>query len=657
MSETVQVGDVPEVRHAPARPLLMRTIALAALCDVLDPSVDPASPFATLLRSAHRVVGGSIWPATMSEVMRSAADEDVRLVDAMERAGLSDAEALAVVIAIGAEIDPAFARAVGWLQGTGGAARPTLGLLAAAGAPLVGREDAVALRLLSGRIAQQQWLTFTTTGGVPLAQTEAQVPAIVLYALAAERPTTAWLGEATQWPLSDEQQTRATHAARGLAARGGALTIRALDRQEGLACAEVVARALGRRPMIIADRQWPIGCAALASIEPTLPVFDVATAPGEQIDLPQPPLAGLAIVIVTGLEGSMTVGGQYPPEMVVTTPDVAARIARWRHHGFVEEVAEQLARRLRCGYAQIDALASGAAFHAVSTGAKEPSAGDVDRAMQAQAAANFDGVGRLVACGVDETQLILSAPTRLDLRRLRARCRVREQLGSDVARLDTFAVRALFSGPSGTGKTLAARWLATDLALPLIAVDLAALTSKWIGETEKNLAQVFARAERTCAVLLFDEADSIFGARTDVSSANDRFANNQTNYLLQRIESYDGIIILTTNARQRLDTAFARRLDAVIEFPPPGPAERRALWQLHLSPHPETEIHLGAAEIDRFAGLVDLPGGHVRNAVLAARAIALAESRALQPGDLTLALRAEYYKLGRSAPADLPGLV
>jgi SpoVK/Ycf46/Vps4 family AAA+-type ATPase len=200
---------------------------------------------------------------------------------------------------------------------------------------------------------------------------------------------------------------------------------------------------------------------------------------------------------------------------------------------------------------------------------------------------------------------------------------------------------------------LAARWLATELALPLIAVDLAALTSKWIGETEKNLAQVFARAERTCAVLLFDEADSVFGARTDVGSANDRFANNQTNYLLQRIETYDGIIILTTNARQRLDTAFARRLDTVIEFPLPGPVERRALWQLHLGSCAETGTELDAQEIDCFAGLVDLPGGHVRNAVLAARAMALAEERALQPGDITLALRAEYNKLGRAVPADL----
>jgi hypothetical protein len=529
-------------------------------------------------------------------------------------------------------------------------------LLAAAVSPVGGVEDVVALQLFAGRAAQQQWLTFAATAGLPLTQMEAQVPAAVLHALAATPQDTMPGPDPARWPLSDEQRTAAADAARGLVARGGALMVRALDRLEGLACAEVVARVLLRRPMVIAERQWPIGFAALASIEPALPIFDIAAGPAEQIDLPESSVPATPMVIVTGLEGSVTVRGQYPPEMRVRTPHVAARRVRWQQHGFADDVADLLARRTRCGYAQIDALASGAAFHAAAADAATATASDVERAMRAQAAANFDGIGRLIAGGVDETQLVLSAPAWLELRRLRARCRVREELGSEAARLDACAVRALFSGASGTGKTLAARWLAAELALPLIAVDLSALTSKWVGETEKNLAQVFARAERTCAVLLFDEADSVFGSRTDVGSANDRFANNQTNYLLQRIESYDGIVILTTNARQRLDTAFARRLDAIIEFSLPGPAERRALWQLHLRSCAQSESDVSADEIDRFAGLVDLPGGHVRNAVLAARAMALAERRRLQPGDITVALRAEYTKLGRSAPADLPGL-
>ena len=129
-------------------------------------------------------------------------------------------------------------------------------------------------------------------------------------------------------------------------------------------------------------------------------------------------------------------------------------------------------------------------------------------------------------------------------------------------------MRALFTGPSGTGKTLAAGWIATRLGLPLYRVDLASVTSKYIGETEKNLSQLLARAEQAEVILLFDEADSIFGKRTDITDSNDRFANAQTNYLLQRIENYDGIVLLTSNSQARFDVGvrpaarFRHRLSA-----------------------------------------------------------------------------------------------
>ena len=289
-----------------------------------------------------------------------------------------------------------------------------------------------------------------------------------------------------------------------------------------------------------------------------------------------------------------------------------------------------------------------AAFHAACAGRDAPVATDVLQAARALAAGGFEGIAAILDDGVDDDELALAAPARAALRHLVARCRVRERLPTSLPGGARCAVRALFAGPSGTGKTLAAQWLATRLGLPLVVVDLAALTSKWVGETEKNLAQLFARAEQLGAVLLFDEADSIFGARTDVASANDRFANNQTNYLLARIDRFDGIVILTSNARARLDPALARRLDAVIEFTLPGPDERRALWRLHLGRAEDLP-----AAIERLAVLVDLPGGHVRTAALAAQALALAEARPVEAGDVALALRAEYTKLGRVPPAEL----
>jgi SpoVK/Ycf46/Vps4 family AAA+-type ATPase len=150
-------------------------------------------------------------------------------------------------------------------------------------------------------------------------------------------------------------------------------------------------------------------------------------------------------------------------------------------------------------------------------------------------------------------------------------------------------------------------------------------------------------------VLLFDEADSLFGKRTDVKDANDRFANSQTNYLLQRIESFDGITILTSNSRTRLDPAFTRRLDMIVDFPLPGPEERRELWRSHLG----TGHRLTLGDLNQLAAAADLTGGHIRNAVFAAAAISIAHEHAIEYGDVVQGLASEYKKLGRQLPAEL----
>jgi SpoVK/Ycf46/Vps4 family AAA+-type ATPase len=210
------------------------------------------------------------------------------------------------------------------------------------------------------------------------------------------------------------------------------------------------------------------------------------------------------------------------------------------------------------------------------------------------------------------------------------------------------AVRALFAGPSGTGKTLAASWLATRLGLPLFRVDLSAISSKYIGETEKNLSQLLTRAEQSEVVLLFDEADSLFAKRTDVHDANDRFANAQTNYLLQRMESYDGITLLTSNSRGRFDAAFARRLDAILEFALPGPEQRRVLWLAHLG-----DFHcLTPTQLNLIAATAELSGGQVRNAVLSA-AVAARIGGPIGFAHIVTGLASEYRKLGRQLPDEL----
>jgi SpoVK/Ycf46/Vps4 family AAA+-type ATPase len=267
--------------------------------------------------------------------------------------------------------------------------------------------------------------------------------------------------------------------------------------------------------------------------------------------------------------------------------------------------------------------------------------------------AGLDGLAQPLRDVINDEAMVAPAPLREELGMLLLRCRARDQLveglGASARARYRAGVRALFVGPSGTGKTLAAGWLATRLGLPLYRVDLSAVTSKYIGETEKNLAQLLARAEQSEVVLLFDEADSLFGKRTDVKEANDRFANAQTNYLLQRMESFDGITLLTSNSRARFDPAFTRRLDVIIDFPPPGPAERRALWLAHLG----ASHGLTQRELNRLATAADLSGGAIRNVVLAAAVLVREEGRAVGYADVLCGLAGEYRKQGRQMPVEL----
>jgi SpoVK/Ycf46/Vps4 family AAA+-type ATPase len=240
-----------------------------------------------------------------------------------------------------------------------------------------------------------------------------------------------------------------------------------------------------------------------------------------------------------------------------------------------------------------------------------------------------------------------------DLGHLLARCRAREKLTENLggvlqARYKT-GVRALLTGPSGTGKTLAASWLSGQLTLPLYRVDLAAVSSKYIGETEKNLAALLAKAEEQDLILLFDEADSLFGKRTDISDSNDRFANAQTNYLLQRIETFTGIVLLTSNAKNRFDEAFTRRIDAIVDFNQPEIEERYALWLAHLG---GTHL-LTPADLGRLAAFADLTGGHIRNVVLMAAVLARTQGGEIGYGQILEALRSEYRKLGLTVPPEL----
>jgi len=202
---------------------------------------------------------------------------------------------------------------------------------------------------------------------------------------------------------------------------------------------------------------------------------------------------------------------------------------------------------------------------------------------------------------------------------------------------------ALFEGPPGTGKTMSASVTAGALGLDLYQVDLSRVVSRYIGETEKNLGHIFDEAELAQAMLLFDEADALFAKRTEVKSSNDRYANMEVNYLLQRLETFSGVVILTSNFGASIDDAFARRLSLRITFPTPTRTERERLWRSMLQ---SGELPLGAIDFAALAESWELAGGHIRNAVLRAAFLAAARKRKVDQQLLELAARLEMRSQG-----------
>nr|MBP6634111.1 AAA family ATPase [Kofleriaceae bacterium] len=232
--------------------------------------------------------------------------------------------------------------------------------------------------------------------------------------------------------------------------------------------------------------------------------------------------------------------------------------------------------------------------------------------------------------------------------RVRGRRRVLEDWGFGAKVGKGGGVAALMSGPPGTGKTMAAGLLAKELGLDLYQVDLSKIVSKYIGETEKQLAAVFDAAEAGHAVLLFDEADSLFGKRTEVKSSNDRYANLETNYLLQRLEAFTGVCLLTTNHEQAIDEAFRRRLALHVRLPMPDEAQRAALWQAML---PARAAVAGPIDAGDLARRFVMSGGYIKNAVLRAAYLAADEGGAISMALLRRAGQAEQEAMGRVVAA------
>jgi hypothetical protein len=230
------------------------------------------------------------------------------------------------------------------------------------------------------------------------------------------------------------------------------------------------------------------------------------------------------------------------------------------------------------------------------------------------------------------------------LARIRKRRLVLEDWGFATKIAKALGVCALFSGPPGTGKTMAAGLIARDLGVDAYQVDLSKIVSKWIGETEKNLAALFDAAEAGHAILLFDEADAVFGKRTSVASSNDRHANQEINYLLQRLETFSGTCILTTNHENAIDDAFRRRFSIHVRFPIPDADEREQLWRVMV---PMSAPLADDVKFRRLANSFVMSGGYIRNAILRAAFLAADEEAAIAASHLERAARLEYEAMGK----------
>jgi hypothetical protein len=265
-------------------------------------------------------------------------------------------------------------------------------------------------------------------------------------------------------------------------------------------------------------------------------------------------------------------------------------------------------------------------------------------ASREQARPKLDDLAQRLEPVARWTDLVLPEPQVALLREIalhvRHRATVYEDWGFAAQGARGLGIGVLFAGPSGTGKTMAAEVLANELRLDLYRIDLSSVVSKYIGETEKNLRRVFDAAEEGGAILLFDEADALFGKRSEVKDSHDRYANIEISYLLQRMEAYRGLAILTTNLRSALDPAFLRRLRFVVQFPFPDAAQREEIWRRIFPPETPT------AEIDhRRLARLNVPGGNIRNIALGAAFLAADAHEPVSLRHLLRAATAEYAKL------------
>ncbi|MEU7727604.1 ATP-binding protein [Streptomyces sp. NPDC040724] len=592
------------------------------------------------------------------------------------RFGLEPLDVDLLLVAMAPDLDARFERLYGYLNDDLTRRRPTVGLAL----ELCGRTGVAAARFRLSPTAP------LVAGGL-LEVTEPERPPLSRVLAVPDRVTAHLLGDAspdprladvlrkaTDDPAVDPAELRQAVAAAGSGTRHVHLRTRGGD-PEGLATAALQAHAPGGPGPLALD------AAALAHHARALPQLARATAREARLtgagvligpleELPDQPderarvlrtlctvLRGIPLFTYAASGWEPAWAADTPVTLTVAAPTPDRHVTRWRHalerahgeHGTGGD-ADALARSVSAHRLDAGQLrrAADTAVRTAALDGRPLSPDDLRTAVRAQNGAGLARLARRVEPAVGWDDLVLPAPTHRRLRELAVRARHRDQVlgqwgmrpGGGRGR----GVIALFAGSSGTGKTMSAEVVAADLGMDLYVVDLSTVVDKYVGETEKNLERIFTEASAVNAVLLFDEADAIFGKRSEVKDAHDKHANMESAYLLQRMESFDGIAILTTNLRANLDEAFTRRLDVVADFPVPDATQRLALWERCLGGRlPRAgDLDLGFCA-DRF----ELAGGSIRACAVTAAYFAAASGEPLTMSQVVTAVAQEYRKLGR----------
>ncbi|MDD4979337.1 MAG: ATP-binding protein [Gallionella sp.] len=617
----------------------------------------------------------SLWREKV-ETFEGAHDEFLPLRALRECAGLSYADMVLLAGAGLVEDDLRIGTLFEALHGVTGESRPIAGLLASWLQP----EEDTAAGLNRIRRLAKLGLLVATNPAAPLSGWGLRLPDGLWSVLRGDgvavlpdkflhrpRADVAYLNELVL-------PAALTERARGLAAllAAGELDLLVLrgpmHNGRGMLAAAIAGEAgygvLGSTLAATRDADVARSLCPLAAALGAIPMLVGAAHLGERLSLPEGYWTGMPVIVILGHEGGMDVPtGLRMAILELPMPEHVARSVLWARAlpDASAALREGIAGEARIATGIIFGIATQARVQAHAAGRASIEMDDLHQAARSYGREALDAltmrlpplfpIERQADGAVDTSAslLIVEPGTAEELALLEYRCRHRDQFGMSLGpafgKQISSGVRALFTGASGTGKTLAARILASRLGKDIYVCNLAAIVSKYIGETEKNMGELLDCATATDVVLLIDEADALFGKRIEaVSNSVDHHMNNQTNFLLQRMDSYQGIVILTTNLSSAIDSAFRRRMDATVDFYQPSSLERQRILLAHLPvQHAVTQDLL-----DEFSLRCVLSGGQIRNIVL--HAALLAGDKVIGEHELYRAVQREYRQMGGLCP-------